>query len=71
MNRGSVEYSRVTGKAAAKGASSPIRKQSKGEIVVGAFIMLGSLFGLSILIIGLVLRFDPEARGPLKSKGSL
>jgi hypothetical protein len=29
---------------------------------VGAVIMLGTLFGLIILIFGLVLRFDPEAR---------
>ena len=26
--------------------------------------MLGTLFGLVILIVGLVLRFDPEARRP-------
>jgi hypothetical protein len=30
---------------------------------VGALIMLGTLFGLIALIFGLVLRFDPEARG--------
>jgi hypothetical protein len=30
---------------------------------VGALIMLGTLFGLIVLIFGLVLRFDPEARG--------
>jgi hypothetical protein len=29
---------------------------------VGAVIMLGTLFGLVVLIFGLVLRFDPEAR---------
>jgi hypothetical protein len=29
---------------------------------MGAVIMLGTLFGLIILIYGLVLRFDPEAR---------
>lgn len=29
---------------------------------MGAVIMLGTLFGLVILIFGLVLRFDPEAR---------
>jgi len=29
---------------------------------VGAVIMLGSLFGLIVLVFGLVLRFDPEAR---------
>jgi hypothetical protein len=26
-------------------------------------IMLGTLFGLIALVVGLVLRFDPEARG--------
>ena len=30
---------------------------------VGAVIMLSTLFGLIVLIFGLVLRFDPEARG--------
>jgi len=29
---------------------------------VGQFIMLGTLFGLIILIFGLVLYFDPESR---------
>jgi hypothetical protein len=29
---------------------------------VGAVIMLGTLFGLVVVIFGLVLRFDPEAR---------
>jgi hypothetical protein len=29
---------------------------------VGAVIMLGTLFGLIVLIFGLVLRFDPESR---------
>jgi hypothetical protein len=28
----------------------------------GAWIMLGTLFGLIVLIFALVLRFDPEAR---------
>ena len=32
-------------------------------MVVGQVIMLGSLFGLIVLIFGLVLYFDPEARG--------
>jgi hypothetical protein len=31
-------------------------------IDMGAVIMLGTLFGLVVLIFGLVLRFDPEAR---------
>lgn len=30
---------------------------------VGAVIMLGTLFGLIAGIFGLVLRYDPEARG--------
>ncbi|WP_256387034.1 hypothetical protein [Mycolicibacterium sp. GF69] len=30
---------------------------------MGQLIMLGTLFGLIILIFGLVLYFDPEARG--------
>jgi hypothetical protein len=29
---------------------------------VGALIMLGTLFGLVVVIFGLVLRFAPEAR---------
>jgi hypothetical protein len=29
---------------------------------VGALIMLGTLFGLVVLLFGLVLRLDPEAR---------
>jgi hypothetical protein len=32
-------------------------------IVMAAFIMLGTLFGLIVLIFALVLRYDPEARG--------
>jgi len=35
---------------------------------MGALIMLGTLFGLIALIFALVLRCDPEARGPSKSK---
>lgn len=31
---------------------------------MGQLIMLGTLFGLIILIFGLVWYFDPEARGP-------
>jgi hypothetical protein len=31
---------------------------------VGAVIMLGTLFALIVLIFALVLRYDPEARGP-------
>ena len=33
---------------------------------MGQLIMLGTLFGLIVVIYGLVLRFDPEARGPRK-----
>lgn len=29
---------------------------------MGAVIMLGTLFGLIVVIFGLVLRFDPQAR---------
>ena len=40
---------------------------------MGAIIMLGTLFGLIILIVGLVLHFDPEARrtppGPQPGSG--
>ncbi len=34
---------------------------------MGQLIMLGTLSGLIILIVGLVLYFDPEARGPRTS----
>lgn len=30
---------------------------------VGQLIMLGTLFGLIVIIFGLVIYFDPEARG--------
>jgi hypothetical protein len=30
---------------------------------MGAVVMLGTLFGLIIVIFAVVLRFDPEARG--------
>jgi len=33
---------------------------------MGAVIMLGTLFGLILLVFALVLRFDPEARAPSK-----
>ena len=36
---------------------------------LGAWIMLGTLFGLIALIFGLVLRFDPEARVLSERKG--
>jgi len=35
---------------------------------MGALIMLGTLFGLIVLIFALVRRYDPEARGPWKSE---
>jgi hypothetical protein len=38
-------------------------------IAVGAWIMLGTLFGLIVLIFALVLRYDPEARGPSNDEG--
>jgi hypothetical protein len=31
---------------------------------MGQVIMLGTLFGLVVLVVGLVLRYDPEARRP-------
>jgi hypothetical protein len=34
------------------------------DVLVGQLIMLGTLFGLIALIFGLVIYFDPEARGP-------
>ena len=33
-------------------------------VSVAALIMLGTLFGLIVLIFGLVIRYDPEAREP-------
>lgn len=33
---------------------------------MGALVMLGTLFGLIVLIVGLVLYFDPEARGAVR-----
>lgn len=36
---------------------------------MGAVIMLGTLFGLIVLIFGLVLRFDPEARRAPNEQG--
>lgn len=36
---------------------------------MGALIMLGTLFGLIVLVFALVLRFDPEARGPAPRRG--
>jgi hypothetical protein len=32
------------------------------ELHVGVLIMLGTLFGLVAIVVGLVARFDPEAR---------
>jgi hypothetical protein len=36
---------------------------------MGVIIMLGTLLSLIVLIVGLVLHFDPEARGPSIRKG--
>jgi hypothetical protein len=36
---------------------------------VGTWIMLGTLLGLIVLIFALVLRYDPEARGPSEGEG--
>ena len=36
---------------------------------MGAVIMLGTLFGLIALVVSLVVRFDPEARGSTETKG--
>lgn len=36
---------------------------------MGALIMLGSLFSVIALAYGLVLRYDPEARGPVGKGG--
>lgn len=47
-----------------------LAEQDFEGINVGAFIMLGTLLGLIVLIFALVLRFDPEARGHSKSKGA-
>jgi hypothetical protein len=33
------------------------------DVVVGQLIMLGTLFGLIVLIFGLVIYFDPDAGG--------
>jgi hypothetical protein len=33
---------------------------------MGVIIMLGTLLSLIVLVVGLVLRFDPEARGHWK-----
>jgi hypothetical protein len=43
--------------------------RNREGIAVGALIMLGTLFGLIVLIFAAVLRYDPEARAPSKSKG--
>lgn len=40
----------------------PVGMWALEEMKVGAFIMLGTLFGLIALVFALVLRFDPEAR---------
>jgi hypothetical protein len=44
----------------------PVDRQTLDGIALGALIMLGTLFGLIVLIFAVVLRYDPEARGPSK-----
>lgn len=39
------------------------------ELHVGVLIMLGTLFGLVAIIVGLVARFDPEARSARSHTG--
>jgi hypothetical protein len=39
-------------------------------ISLGALIMLSTLLGLIVLIFAVVLRYDPEARGPSKNRGA-
>jgi hypothetical protein len=41
----------------------------EGVWIVGALIMLGTLFGLIVLIYGLVYFFDPEARRAPRQEG--
>jgi hypothetical protein len=41
----------------------------EGVADVGALIMLGTLFGLIVLVFGVVLRYDPEARRPSSGEG--
>jgi hypothetical protein len=36
---------------------------------MGQLIMLGTLFGLIVLIFGVVIYFDPEARGSVRDEG--
>jgi hypothetical protein len=36
---------------------------------MGQAIMVGTLLGLIVLVFGLVLRFDPEARRPGREEG--
>jgi|SRR5215469_419235 len=46
----------------------PAKSKSLESTAVGALIMLGTLFGLIALIFVLVLRQDPDARGPSKKQ---
>ena len=41
----------------------------RGSGRVGQVIMLGSLLAVIVVIVGLVLRFDPEARGDRDGTG--
>jgi len=46
------------------------REPSSEEGPLGAVIMIGTLLGLIVVIFGLVLRYDPEARAPSTSGDS-
>lgn len=37
---------------------------------MGALIMVGTLLGLILLIVGIVLRFDPESRAAAGEEGT-
>jgi hypothetical protein len=43
---------------------------TEGVVDVGALIMLGTLVGLIVLVFGVVLRYDPEARRPSTREGA-
>jgi hypothetical protein len=45
-----------------------IIRSGRKDIAVGQLIMLGTLFGLIVLIFGLVMYFDPEARGGVREE---
>jgi hypothetical protein len=49
--------------------TSTLTKQRQGEHEVGAVIMLGTLFGLIVLVFVLVRRYDPAARPAKRRDG--